>query len=290
MSTQDLFVSDMDGTLLGPGSVLSDYSRRALAQLLEAGVQFTVASGRAWAEITPILKDLPLRLPVIAVNGAFLTDYATGRHFVINHLETAFAQTIYGHILDAGLEPFVLTHHGNEDRLYWEKLINTEMQWYHDILELVGDKRLRPIKRMAEAFKETVIAFVVMGDKSQVQSLHTLLGERYPGTMENFLFENRCSPGHWWLTLHDRKACKSIAIRTLLEMKGIPAERLTVFGDHINDVKMFQIAGWAVAVANAEDVVKQHAHEIIGTNDEDAVVKYMQAHITKNRTHLWKTR
>jgi Cof subfamily protein (haloacid dehalogenase superfamily) len=275
MEDQKIFVSDMDGTLLGPGSVLSDYSRQALMELLADGVQFTVASGRAWAEITPILKDLPLRLPVIAVNGAFLTDYATGRHLVINHLETAFAQTIYGHILDAGLQPFVLTHHGDEDRLYWQRLINTEMQWYHDILELVGDKRLRPIKRLAEAFKETVIAFVVMGDKAQVQSLHALLEERYPGMMENFLFENRCSPGHWWLTLHDRKACKSIAVRMLLEMEGICAERLTVFGDHINDVKMFQNAGRAVAVANAEDIVKQHAHEIIGSSEEDAVVKYI---------------
>lgn len=279
MNNNELFISDMDGTLLGPGSVLSDYSRRALTELLEAGVKFTVASGRAWAEITPILKDLPLRLPVIAVNGAFLTDYATGRHWVINPLEKAFAQTVYGHILDAGLQPFVLTHHGDEDRLYWEKLINTEMQWYHDILERVGDKRLRPIKRMAGAFQETVIAFVVMGDKSQVQALHTLLEERYPGMMENFLFENRCSPGHWWLTLHDRKACKSIAVRTLLEREGIPASRLTVFGDHINDVKMLQIAGRAVAVANAEDVVKQHAHKIIGSNNDDAVVAYIQSRV-----------
>jgi Cof subfamily protein (haloacid dehalogenase superfamily) len=275
MNTQELFVSDMDGTLLGSGSVLSDYSRRTLTELLDAGVRFTVASGRAWAEITPILKDLPLRLPVIACNGAFLTDYATGRHWVINHLDKALAEAIYKHILDEGLLPFILTHHEGEDRLYWERLINTEMQWYHDILELGNDKRLRHIGRLADALKEKVIAFAVMGARANAEALYTLLDERYPGRMENFLFENRCSPGHWWLTIHDQKACKSKAIGTLLDMEGIPAERLTVFGDHINDIKMFQRAGHAVAVANAEESVKRYAHEIIGSNDADAVVHYI---------------
>jgi hypothetical protein len=282
MDPREMFVSDMDGTLLGPGSVLSDYSRRTLTELLQAGVRFTVASGRAWAEITPILGELPLRLPVIAVNGAFLTDYATGRHLVINHLDAALAEAIYAHILNEGLVPFVLTHNGTEDCLYWEKLINTEMQWYHDVLELANDRRLRQVGRLAEALREKVIAFAVMGPKDNVQALHAMLEERYPGTMENFLFENRCSPGHWWLTLHDQKACKSRAIQTLLEIEGIPAERLTVFGDHINDIKMLQRAGRGIAVANAEEAVKQHADEIIGSNDEDAVVRYIRSKTLSN--------
>ena len=259
MNNDLIFVSDMDGTLLQTAGRLSDYSRQTLAELLAAGVRFTVASGRAWAEMTPILKDLPLRLPVIAVNGAFLTDYATGRHYVINHLDGELAGAIYGHIRDEGLLPFMLTHQDDEDRLYWEKLVNAEMQWYHDVLELGQDKRLRRIGRLDEALLEKVIAFVVTGSKEQVQTLAALLAERYPGMLENFLFENRCSPGHWWLTIHDCKACKSRAIETLLEMEGIPNERLTVFGDHINDIKMLQKAGRAVAVENAEEIVKQHA-------------------------------
>ncbi|NLW82858.1 MAG: HAD family phosphatase [Phycisphaerae bacterium] len=276
-----IFVSDMDGTLLQTAGRLSDYSRQTLAELLAAGVRFTVASGRAWAEMTPILGDLPLRLPVIAVNGAYLTDYATGRHYVINHLDGELAGAIYAHILDEGLLPFVVAHNGAEDCLYWERLINAEMQWYHDILELEHDQRLRRIGRLTDALRDKVIAFAVMGPRENVTVLAGLLAERYPGRMENFLFENPYSPGHWWLTIHDCKACKSRAIETLLEMEGIPNEQLTVFGDHINDIKMLQKAGRAVAVANAEEIVKQHADEIIGSNDDDAVVKYIQRNATK---------
>jgi hypothetical protein len=272
----NLFVSDMDGTLLQSGGILSNYSRQTLRQLLREGLRFTVASARAWAEMTPVLGDLPLTLPVIAVNGAYLTEYATGRHLVINHLEKDLAAAVYENILSEHLLPFVVAHSGSDDRLYWEKLIYPEMQWYHDILEMEHDTRLRHIGRLTDALKETVIAFVVMGPKDNVWALSTRLAEQYPGRLENFLFENPYGPGHWWLTIHDQKACKSRALRTLLEIEGIRPEHLTVFGDHINDIKMFQLAGRAVAVANAEPVVKQHADEIIGPNDSDAVVEYIR--------------
>ena len=58
-------------------------------------------------------------------------------------------------------------------------------------------------------------------------------------------------------------------------MTGHDLRNLTVFGDHINDIKMIQLAGRGVTVANAEPEVKAVADEVIGSNDEDAVVKYM---------------
>lgn len=276
MKNNKLFVSDLDGTLLAPDGKLSDYSRRALTELLEAGVHFTVASARAWGEIVPVLGDLPLKLPIIAINGAFLTDYQTGRHLVINNLAAPIAASIYNQILAHGLLPFVVAHDGAEDCLYWERLINEEMQWYHDILELENDKRLRHIGSLPDALTRQVIAFAVMGPRENVSQLSLRLATDYPGQLENFLFENPYSPGHWWLTIHNQRACKSKGIRSLVEMTGHTLENLTVFGDHINDIKMFQLAGTAVAVGNAEQAVKSSADVIIGTNDQNAVVDYIR--------------
>ena len=90
MQNQKVYVSDLDGTLLQSDGTLSDYSREKLTELLESGVHFTVASARAWGEIVPVLGDLPLTLPIIAINGAYLTDYKTGKHLVINNLASDF--------------------------------------------------------------------------------------------------------------------------------------------------------------------------------------------------------
>jgi len=276
MNNNRLFVSDLDGTLLAPDGKLSDYSRRALTELLEAGVHFTIASARAWGEIVPVLGDLPLKLPIIAINGAFLTDYQTGRHLVINSLPPQVAASIYQQILDHNLLPFIVAHNGTEDCLYWERLANEEMQWYHDILSLEKDKRLRHIDSLADALTQQVIAFAVMGPKEDVSRLSLRLAADYPNLLENFLFQNFYSPGHWWLTIHDQRACKSKGIRRLVEITGHTLENLTVFGDHINDIKMFQLAGTAVAMGNAEQAVKSSADVIIGTNDQNAVVDYIR--------------
>ena len=275
MKNQKLFVSDLDGTLLQGDGTLSDHSRNALIELLEAGVHFTVASARAWGEIVPVLGDLPLTLPVIAINGAYLTDYKTGNHLVINHIENDFAAAIYQHILDGQLFPFIVTHNGTEDCLYWQDLKNEQMQWYHDILHVHKDKRIRRIEDLKHALAEKVIAFAVMGPPEHVKALSEMLADEYPGMLENFLFENPYSPGHWWLTIHDQRACKSKAVRTLVETTGHDLKNLTVFGDHINDIKMLQLAGKGVTLANAEPEVKAIADEVIGSNDDDAVVKYM---------------
>lgn len=275
MDNQNIYISDLDGTLLGADGVLSDFARRHLTAMLEAGLHFTVASARAWAEIVPVLGDLPLALPVICINGAFITDYATGRHRVINSLDRRLAETVYGHILAADLLPFIVTHNGTEDCLYWQELKNEEMQWYHDTLHVQKDQRLRRTEDLNHALTEQVIAFAVMGPPQRVAALSNVLSAECPGLLENFLFENPASPGHWWLTIHDQKACKSKAIATLVEMTGHKLENLTVFGDHINDIKMLQLAANGVAVANAETALKYHADTVIGPNTDDAVVRWL---------------
>jgi len=60
-------------------------------------------------------------------------------------------------------------------------------------------------------------------------------------------------------------------------------ERVTVFGDHINDIPMFEEAGHAVAVENAVPELKVHADEVIGPNTSDSVVRWLAAHWPPNR-------
>jgi hydroxymethylpyrimidine pyrophosphatase-like HAD family hydrolase len=57
----------------------------------------------------------------------------------------------------------------------------------------------------------------------------------------------------------------------LLDQLGLSTSNLTVFGDDVNDIGMFKIAARGVAVSNAVAEVKQHATEIIGSNEDDAV-------------------
>ena len=72
------------------------------------------------------------------------------------------------------------------------------------------------------------------------------------------------------------EASKSNAIRQLQSM--LNCEKLIVFGDGKNDIDMFQMADERYAVANAHDDLKEYATEIILSNDEDGVARWLEEH------------
>lgn len=54
-------------------------------------------------------------------------------------------------------------------------------------------------------------------------------------------------------------------------------------GDGENDIEMLKLAGWGVAMGNANSVVKGVAKAITSTNDEDGVAEAIEQYI------LWET-
>lgn len=69
-----LFVSGIDETLVNEKGQLSSYSIVEINRMLNEGALFTVATERTTASLIDTIKDLNLRLPIIAFNGAILLD------------------------------------------------------------------------------------------------------------------------------------------------------------------------------------------------------------------------
>ncbi len=113
-----VYISDLDGTLLRNAATLSSFSEMTLRDLLAEGLPFTVASARSVVSMQAMLRGLPLRLPIIEFNGAFLSNFATGRREIVNALEPPVADSVYGWILGHGLAPFVSIFDGTEDRVH----------------------------------------------------------------------------------------------------------------------------------------------------------------------------
>ena len=125
-----LYVSDLDGTLLRNDTSLSQYSKDTLNALLDQGLLFTVASARSIASMRHVLADLPLRLPVVEFNGAFVSDLASGQHYLVHDLHRDILSELWQQIADAGYIPFISTYDGTADRLYYRDITNDGMAWY----------------------------------------------------------------------------------------------------------------------------------------------------------------
>ena len=70
---------DLDDTLLGPGKRISPGNADAIAQLLDLGAIVVLASGRVVPNMLPAYRELGLRGPLVACNGAWAGEPATGQ-------------------------------------------------------------------------------------------------------------------------------------------------------------------------------------------------------------------
>lgn len=271
-----LYISDLDGTLLTPTATLSPYTRDTLNRLLVSGLPFTIATSRSVSSIGPIFQGVSLPLPVIELNGAYITDLATGHHLMANHIAPDLAADVLSLVQSWEFKPLISSYNGQEDHVYFTTDVNPGIQWYIDDAKHNEDGRWHSCADLTKTLNEQVMRFTLIDTKERLTELENELANRFPSCFEVHLFENPYQPDWYWLTLQDAQATKASGIRKLQELQNLQDYDLTVFGDHNNDISMFKLADVAVATANATPELRQHASEIIGHHSEDSVVKYLE--------------
>ncbi|GAB4417950.1 MAG: Cof-type HAD-IIB family hydrolase [Bacteroidia bacterium] len=270
-----LYVSDLDGTLLRNDATLSAYSRSELARLIAAGLPFTIATARSIVSVRSILGDLPLSLPVVCANGAYMADLATGAHLRVFGIPKPLDEALRRHIMDAGFHPFIMSTAGGQDRLYIGEITNEGMEAYHAERVREQDERLHYADDLDAVMAAEVICLNVIERREPLARLEAGIEAAYPGRFAMYLFENWHTPEWYWLSIYDRHATKARAIEALGQAYGYASAQIVVFGDGYNDLSIFEMAGLAVAPANAKPEILARAHEIIDTNETDSVVKYL---------------
>jgi Cof subfamily protein (haloacid dehalogenase superfamily) len=271
-----LFVSDLDGTLLDAAARLTDRGRDSLGQLVAAGMHFTIASARSVHSIAPILEGLPLRLPIVEFNGAFLTDLRTRESVICHTLDAEIAAALLEWGREIGVPPLICTYVQGKQRMHRPlELPNAGLASYVEGRLRAGEERFVVTPDLRRALDEPIVAVVLIGPPLPLARLETAILERFPGRTHTLRYENRYSPGWWWLTVQSQAATKEHGLREVAQLCGVALPQVTVFGDEVNDIPMFRVAGTGVAVENAIDELKSIAHEIIGPHHEDSVVEYL---------------
>ncbi|HAP75757.1 MAG TPA: hypothetical protein DCR14_06705 [Acidimicrobiaceae bacterium] len=81
-------------------------------------------------------------------------------------------------------------------------------------------------------------------------------------------------------------ADKGVGLAWLCTHLGIDPADVLVFGDEVNDLPMFQLAGRRIAVENAHPLVKQAADEVTGPNSEEGVAAAIERLLADLRVAL----
>ena len=271
-----LYVTDLDGTLIRDDLTLSAWARRELVAMLDEGVPITVATARSIASLSAILGDIPFRLPVVEFNGAFLTDYRTKKHDHVNAIEPGVAEEACRLVMCSGMQPFLSAWDGSRDLLYYRGITNEgENAYYRERLALKDD-RLRLVDDLSIGLRQQVVCLTLIARERELADLGSAISARFGTALRVTIYAFRYFPGWHFLSIHDRRATKENGIKALQKTHGYDGVPLVVFGDDVNDMGMFRAAAHAVAMANARPELKALAHETIGTNQEDSVIRWLR--------------
>ena len=263
----NLYISDLDGTLLDEEGCLSNESKESLIKLMALDVQFTVASARSVQSIQRLLEDIPLTLPVVAFNGAYISDFKTGQHYIINSIEKEIAHSLFEMLIPFGVLSSL--HTNGIDELYHSGEVSIGTTDYIKDREHDLNVKVSPIEVIP--MDAEVMAFTVIDTKTNILDLKKKLS-----SYDNIIvdaWEDMYYKPWYWLSIHSNQSTKAHGIKALKEMMTMSVDQLIVFGDNTNDIEMFSIADRSCAVDNAVDSLKNIADEIIGSHVDDSVVR-----------------
>jgi 5-amino-6-(5-phospho-D-ribitylamino)uracil phosphatase len=276
VGARPIYVCDLDGTLLRSDATLSEFARDGLNRLMDAGIRLTVASARGTAGMRALLEGVQMRLPVIELNGAFVSELESGRHVASSALSERDACAALEAILGTGVDPVVSTWDGHRDRVHFGSRVNESLAWYVEEKKAHRDPRLTAcedfpaVARLEQVAQITTFALDGKAD-ALAAGLRGAIGE--DATVHDA--PNVYWPGWTEITIQHRAASKGAAVPALLAACDAADAEVIACGDHLNDLSLFDVAARSVAPANAHPGVLEVATEVVGSNDEDGVVRYL---------------
>ncbi len=260
-----LYLTDLDGTLLGADSRLSERSARALRRFYDEGIAVTVATGRSWTALD-VLAGAPLRAPMVLLGGARVFDASRGtilrEHVLPRDCLCAALEILRG----AGLCPLLYTQDArDEQRIYYERGADAAVHAYVAGLRARGDDRLREVLRLEERLEEKAFYLTARGERA---ALEPLLPQIQRLGAHAYLFYGAHTEGCF---VEITPVSKRAGVEELRALTG--ARRIVAFGDNGNDEGLFAGADLRVAVRNATPEIRAMADRVIGENTQDAVVR-----------------
>ncbi len=268
-----LYVTDLDGTLLNSQSRLSEYTLKTVNAVVERGVLFTYATARSLVSASMVTKGLSQKIPIIAYNGAFIIEPCTGEFLSHESFSCEETETVIDTLEKLDIHPAVYSLIDGTEKVSWERGTETEGM-AHYLSKRRGDRRLRPLDTNEWLYDGEVFYFTCIGEKEILRTAQDILSgdERY-----TCIFQQELNRPEYWFEIMPRRATKANAIEKL---KNIwQCDRVVSFGDALNDIPMFSFSDECYAVGNAVDELKAIATDIIGSNDDDGVAKWLEKNV-----------
>ena len=271
-----LFISDLDGTLLDSNAKISPVTAGIINNLIDAGLIFTYATARSFHTASRITGDINFKYPAVHHNGVFIQDPVNGDYFDKCVFDRDITAQIIKTLRDNKLYPLVYALIDGRERVSWIGGKETDgIKFYLKTRQ--NDIRLREVQDYGEFTGEFFALAFIAGTRRELEQILPVLN--VGAHFDWHIFADTYSGDKYWLEIMRFDAQKDKGVLKVKKLTG--ADRIICFGDNINDLPMFNISDESYAVDNALAEVKKRAADVIGSNGDDGVAKWLEKNAHK---------
>ena len=283
-----LIASDMDGTLLNSDHKIPKENIELIKFAQKNGIQFVVATGRAYYEALPALNDENIKCDVISFNGGIIYD-KTGN--IINITPMKLKDLYYTIEILKSLE---ISYQLYTKNTIYTNSIETDITAYIDLIRANGEE---PNEQHLRREAKNRLA---LGHITEVDNIELYLNQEDNPAIKVIGISNDLeklkhatellsgndnisvtSSGANNVEIMDKKATKGEALKIVADIHDINLKNAIAIGDNLNDQAMLDIVEYSIAMKNGNKELQNNAKFITEkTNSEggvaDSVMKLLK--------------
>ncbi|WP_314991829.1 cytidine deaminase [uncultured Gemella sp.] len=283
-----LIASDMDGTLLNSDHKIPNENVELIKFAQKNGIQFVVATGRAYYEALPALNDENIKCDVISFNGGIIYD-KNGN--IINITPMKLKDLYYTIEILKSLE---ISYQLYTKNTIYTNSIETDITAYIDLIRANGEEpNEQHLRQEAKNRLE-------LGHITEVENIELYLNQEDNPAIKVIGISNDLeklkhatellsgnenisvtSSGANNVEIMDKKATKGEALKIVADIHDINLKNAIAIGDNLNDQAMLDIVEYSIAMKNGNKELQKNAKFITEkTNSEggvaDSVMKLLK--------------
>jgi len=263
-----LIVSDVDGTLIEKGkNATTPENMRAIERVRQAGIPFTLSSGRAFQAMSRWRESMRLTEPFVCSNGAQIRDEQ--QVYYSSSFSAEALRSIMALIDKLGFQQYIYS----DVKIYCTQKDVNDQVWEIWGKGGMAEDALVVVKSREEMIRETegnaqkVLGWAPneVGMNLMLEKARVLGGVAY--AVNTLAFDAEfMQPG----------VTKGSALVHLAEHYGIGVDNILALGDADNDVEMLREAGIGVAMANATPGAKAAADYVVASCGESGLAEAIE--------------
>lgn len=270
MKTKDtkILVLDIDGTLTNSQKEITPQTKAGILNIMERGHKVILASGRPTPGMRRYAQELELEK-----YGGYLLSFNGGRIIECRTGDIVYQKTLPANVIP-GLYKFAVKNNiGIVTYLGDHIIVGTRMDEYIELESRINGMPCREVKNFAEYKEYSLNKCLMTAPPERAAVYEKQLQEMYGDVLSIY----RSEP--FFIEIMPKNIDKAKSLDRMLETVGLTRENTICCGDGFNDMTMIKYAGVGVAMANAQEEVKQSADFITDSNDEDGIVKVIDTFI-----------